>query len=152
MFGKSKTQEQKELERVEKLSYAKSQIEYWEGIKEFYSLESSTVTQEEKPKFENVLIHTRTETEKPKEPSIVSELENNAMTLNYGKSKIGRKDWFFMGYTFPASFKMRGAMVSNTRLFIQGSKDMTEKELIAKWSKKVLKKLPKGFSLGGQRY
>ena len=137
MFGKTKTQEQKELERVEKLSYAKSQIEYWEGIKEFYSLESSKVTHEEKPK----------------ETSIVSNLENNAMSLTYGKSKgVKGKDWFFMGYTFPDTFKMKGAKVSNTRLFIQGSKDMTEKELIAKWSKKVLKKLPKGFSLGGQRY
>lgn len=135
MFGKSKTQEQKELERVTKLSYAKSQIEYWQGIKEFYSLESSKVTQEPKP------------TPKPEQNE-----KSNAMKLNYGKSKTGKFDWFFMGYTFPDSFKMSGAKVSNTRLFIQKSKEMTEEELITKWSNKVLKKLPKGFSLGGLRY
>ena len=127
-----KTQEQKNLESLAKYE---SLIVYYTELKKNLVLEMGL-----------------THEEKPKESSKVDELENNAMTLNYGKSKTGRYDWFFMGYTFPDSFKMSGAKVSNTRLFIQKSANMTEQELISKWSNKVLKKLPKGFKLGGQRY
>ena len=85
-----------------------------------------------------------TQEEKPNKTKLV---EQTSMTINFGKSNQGRKDWFVTGKTFTSNYD--GWNTARTKLFLIGSGGMSETQF-----KKELKSLIKneldGFKLGGR--
>jgi hypothetical protein len=94
--------------------------------------------------LENQGLLEETTTEPQPEPTL-----EKAMTINYGQSRTGRKDWFATGKTFTENYG--GWNTSNTRIFLNGSGDMSEDEFRPILQTLInLHLLEDGFKMGGR--
>ena len=75
-------------------------------------------------------------------------VEKTSMTINFGKSNQGRKDWFVTGKTFTANYA--GWNTARTKLFLIGSGGMSETQFKKSKELKSLIKELDGFKLGGR--